>query len=69
MQIKIKGTRDELEQIFPDWSKLSRLIRVDYYKMHLITNDEVFILTERDFIRVGMLTQPTDSIDESSTNF
>jgi hypothetical protein len=61
MNILINGTRDELDQLFPDWNKISKLIQVDYLNMHLVPSDEVFTLTEVDFIRAGMIVQPIDS--------
>lgn len=64
MKIKITGTKEELNDLY-SWAVLAKLIKVDYYKMHLIPGDEVFTITEQDFYRAGLLTQPTDSIDES----
>lgn len=37
MKIEIKGTLPEL----------SRLLSIDYYKLHLVDNSEVCIITER----------------------
>jgi hypothetical protein len=35
-----------------NWARLSRLIRVDEYKRHLIDSDEVFTITRGDIDRV-----------------
>jgi hypothetical protein len=58
MKIHIEGTISELEQLF-DWPMLCRLIKVDYYNMHLVPSDEVFVLTEDDFIRTGQINDPS----------
>lgn len=48
-----KGTLRQLEAIgMTNWGRLSRLIRVDEYKRHLIDSDEVFTITQSDIDRV-----------------
>lgn len=63
MKITITGTKEELNDLYP-WTVLAKLIKVAYYQMHLVPGDEVFTITEQDFYRAELLTQPTDSIDE-----
>jgi hypothetical protein len=40
-RMKITGTLKELDMLFA-WEKLCKLINVDYYNRHLVSDDEVF---------------------------
>lgn len=51
LQAKVKGTLKELELIWR-WETLSKLVRVDLYRRSMVSDTEVFTLTESDFIRV-----------------
>ena len=54
LTVHIKGTTNELQQLY-SWEQLSKLIQVDYYKMHLVDGDEVFTITEEDLKRAGII--------------
>lgn len=54
MKIEIVGTLPELRQLYED-EVLSKLLCIDYYKLHLVDNQEVFIIEESDFKRVGLI--------------
>lgn len=48
MEIRIKGTLSELEQLFK-WDDLYIILKIDYYMKYLVPDDEIFVLTEQDF--------------------
>lgn len=54
LSVLIKGTLSELDELYP-WHELSQLVRVDYYKKSLVSDDEVFTITEADLVRVGLI--------------
>ena len=59
MKIQIEGTYQELNALW-DITKVCELIRVDPYKLCMVSSDEKFKLTETDFVRVGLLPTPTE---------
>lgn len=59
MIINIRGTYSELSRLpFWDDTKLCELIRVDPYRLCMVDTDrEIFVITNADLQRVGMLSQ------------
>lgn len=55
--MKLSATFSELKQLFP-LERVADLCHVDYYKMYMVPDDEVFNLSENDFLRIGMLEKP-----------
>ncbi len=62
MKIEITGTLPELRQLY-DLELLSRLLCIDYYKLHLVDNKEIFIITEGDYERVGLLPRGGEDVE------
>lgn len=64
MKIKIIGTFTELRQLYLyDLELLSRLLCIDYYKLHLVGSNETFIITESDYERVGLLPRGEEDVE------
>ena len=54
LQVLIKGTLPELSELY-HWEILCELVRVDFYKRSLVSDNEVFTITEADLQRVGLI--------------